>query len=152
MTKHPLVAALLVLSFLGIADSWYLASSALTGSPLVCTINGLSGCNIVEQSVYSHLFGIPLGLYGVVFYGLMFIVAALLLTLSSRRAHLLLVIFGGVGLIASLVFVGIQVFIIKALCIYCLASAVIAFFVFLISFWLWKRFAPPNVVTIPGIS
>ncbi len=150
MTKHPLILALLVLSFLGIADSWYLAESALTGSPLVCTINGLSGCNVVAQSVYSHLFGIPLGVYGVVFYGLKFIIAALLLLLSSRRAHFLLVIFGAIGLIASIIFMGIQIFLIKALCVYCLASAAIALLVFLLSFWLWKRFSPPNVVAIPG--
>lgn len=151
MTKHPLVAALLTLSFLGIADSWYLAHSALTGSPLACSINGLSGCNVVAQSVYSHLFGIPLGVYGLAFYGLMFIISALLLLLSSRLAHLLLVIFGTIGFVASAIFLGIQFFLIKALCIYCLASAGIALLVFILSFWLWKRFTPPSVVTIPGV-
>jgi uncharacterized membrane protein len=151
MTKHPLVALLALLSFLGIADSWYLAQSALTGSPLACNINGLSGCNVVEQSVYSHLFGIPLGVYGVVFYGLMFVISILLLVLSSRFAHLLLVIFGAIGIIASAIFMYIQIFIIKALCVYCLTSAVIALIVFVLSFWLWKSFAPPPVVTVPGL-
>jgi uncharacterized membrane protein len=151
MKKHPLVALLIFFALLGIADSAYLAESALTHTPLTCNIGSvseLSGCNIVAQSQYSHLFGIPLGVYGVVFYLLVFLVSCLLLAVSTRRAHAMLVVLGVVGFVASLVFVAIQVFLIKALCIYCLASAVIAFFTFLLAFVLWKQFAPPKAAPV----
>ena len=72
MHKNFLIGGLLVLSFLGIADSTYLSYTALTGSSLACSIKGLDGCNVVAQSIYSHLFGIPLGVYGVIFYVLLF--------------------------------------------------------------------------------
>jgi uncharacterized membrane protein len=155
MKKHPLVAALFLFSLLGLADSGYLAESSLTGTPLTCSIGAvseLSGCNIVAQSHYSHLFGIPLGVYGVLFYTLLLIATFLLLTVPTRRAHMVLVALATIGLIASAVFVWIQVELIKALCIYCLASAVIALFNFVISFWLWKRFAPPKEVPVAVAS
>ena len=156
MHKNYLVLGLLVLSFLGIADSWYLASKALFGGQLVCNIKGLDGCNQVAQSVYSHLFGIPLGLYGVVFYSLLFIFTALITTVSIKYAHDILAGLGIIGLIASLFFVGIQVFLIKAVCIYCLASGIISLGACVITVVLWKRYGTkiskkPSVVTIPGL-
>ncbi len=153
--KHPLVVLLLVLSCLGLADSAYLAHSALTGSPLACSVSGLSGCNVVAQSVYSHLFGIPLGVYGVIFYGFLFIIASLLFVIPSKLAHVTLVVLGVVGSIASLIFLYLQVFVINAVCVYCLASALISFLTFALTFWLWKEFAqtPFKVVTpIPEIA
>src|ERR1700761_6011126 len=116
MNRHVLAAFLLILSFLGLADSAYLANAALTNTALVCNISGLEGCNVVAQSAYSHLFGIPLGVYGVVFYGIVFILSALLFVEPKRFVHNTLAILGVLGLIASIVFLGIQFFLIKALC------------------------------------
>ena len=143
MHKNYLVLGLLILSFLGIADSWYLASKALFGGELACSIKGLDGCNQVAQSVYSHLFGIPLGIYGVIFYSLLFILAALITIVPIRLAHDALAGLGIIGLIASIFFVGIQVFLIKALCIYCLGSAVISLLACILAILLWKRYTAP---------
>ena len=157
MHKNFLIGGLLVLSFLGIADSWYLSYKALTGGALACTIKGLEGCNVVAQSAYSHLFGIPLGVYGVVFYVAMFILAALVLIVPIRFAHDALAGLGIMGFIASIFFILIQEFLIKALCIYCLGSAVISFLACILAILLWKRFTAlpepknPDVVTIPGL-
>ncbi|MFZ1987484.1 MAG: vitamin K epoxide reductase family protein [Minisyncoccia bacterium] len=139
VTLLPLI--ILVLAFLGIADAWYLAQSALSGTPLACDINGLtslSGCNIVAQSPYSHFFDVPLGVYGVFFYGLVFVAAAIALVTSHKKVHLGLHALGVLGVLASLIFLFIQFVLIKAFCMYCLASAGIALFIFFASFRLWK--------------
>ncbi len=151
MNRHILAACLLVLAFLGLADSWYLAHAALTNTALVCNIAGLDGCNVVAQSAYSHIFGIPLGVYGVVFYGLLFILAAMLYLVHKRSVYHVIAGLGTVGLLASIAFMAIQFFIIKVLCVYCLGSAVISLLVFIIAFWLLWRHAPKHVVTIPGL-
>jgi uncharacterized membrane protein len=146
MQQSTMKWLILGLSFVGIADAAYLAESALTDTPLVCGIDGLSGCNLVAQSVYSHLFGIPLGVYGVFFYCTVFIVAGLALYLPRIIFVRGLFALGVLGLVSSVIFVCIQFFLIKALCIYCLGSAVISIFLFFISFSLWKRggrAAPP---------
>ncbi len=140
MHKNFLISGLLLLSLLGIADSTYLSYEALTGGALSCTIKGLEGCNLVAQSIYSHLFGIPLGVYGVVFYAAVLILTVLVLSVPIRFAHDALAGLGVAGLIASIFFIAIQVFLIKALCVYCLASAAISFFACILSVMLWRRF------------
>jgi len=141
---------ILVLSVLGLADSWYLADSALTGTPLVCGIDSIDGCNVVAQSVYSHLFGIPLGVFGVGFYAVLIVVAAFAIARSvawTRRGLLLL---GAVGVVASIVFEAIQVFLIKAICIYCLGSAILCLAIFAIALVLWRKERIPVEPSIPA--
>jgi len=149
MNRSLLIVLVLVLSFLGIADSWYLYQSAITDTALSCDLgSGLDGCNIVAQSEYSRLFGIPLALYGVGFFALIFVLGASLSVVSSRRLYQTLLAVSVFGVIASAVFVLIQFVVIKALCIYCIASAVIAALLFAFSWLLWKRYAPIKLVTI----
>jgi len=149
MNRSLLIALILALSFLGIADSWYLYQSAVTDTALSCDLgSGLDGCNIVAQSPYSQLFDIPLALYGVGFFALMFVLAALLYVVPARRLYQALLTFSLVGVVASAIFVGIQIFLIKALCIYCIASAGIAFILLGLVWTLWKRFAPVQLVTV----
>ena len=128
--KRILVAAILFLAFCGLSDSVYLAEHETTSTPLVCNIQGLTGCNVVATSSYSHLFGIPTAQLGVLFYSLLFIIAALELFLFTRLLRRLLQGLSLIGTIASVIFVGLQIFVIHAYCIYCLASAVIEVVIF----------------------
>ncbi len=131
---------IIALSFLGIADSAYLAEHTGNNPPPSCSPVGVfDGCRVVAESVYSHLFGIPLGVYGVVFYGTVFILAALTLVTTFMYLTRLLRIFAVVGALASAVFIYIQIFLIGALCLYCVTSAVISFLI-LASVWMPIRF------------
>jgi uncharacterized membrane protein len=145
MKHHVLSIPLLILSFLGLADAWYLAVSDLTGAKLACSIKGLDGCNIVAKSIYNNIFGIPLGVYGVLFYALIFILTALLYIHPMRYVYRGIQLLGFVGLIASAIFMLIQLFLIKALCVYCLGSAIISFFICIVAIQLWQRHAPPHI-------
>jgi uncharacterized membrane protein len=124
MSRKNLLALTTILSGLGIADAYYLASHALTNTALSCGIDSgeLSGCNTVAQSAYSHFFGIPLGVYGLIFYAAVFIICAMLYTTHHRPMTRLLFILGIIGALFSFYFVAIQIFVIKALCVYCFAS------------------------------
>lgn len=123
--KRLWVVLILLLAFFGLADSAYLAQSALSGASLLCNIQNLSGCNAVAASEYSRLFGIPLAIYGVVFYSAVFILAALELVLYNRLLRRVLQAASIVGVLSSLYFVFVQKFFIGAFCIYCFISAVI---------------------------
>ncbi|MCX6787737.1 MAG: vitamin K epoxide reductase family protein [Candidatus Kaiserbacteria bacterium] len=124
--KRAGVIAILALSFLGLADSAYIAQHETSGAPLICDINNLSGCNIVVASPYSYLFGVPIAEYGIIFYSILFVLAALELVVFDQLLRRALQGISLIGVIASLYFTLIQVFVINALCIYCLASAFIA--------------------------
>ena len=123
------VVLILALAFCGLADSAYLTQHELSGTPLICNIQNLSGCNTVATSPYSHLFGVPLAEYGVFFYGILFVLAALELVLFDRALRRALQAAAVFGVLASLYFTFIQVFLIGAFCIYCTVSAVIALLV-----------------------
>lgn len=129
--KRVGVVAILALAFFGIADSAYLAQHEINGTPLLCNIQGLSGCNTVASSQYSQIFGIPLAEFGVLFYGVLFVLAALELVLFDRLLRRTLQVVALVGIISSLYFTYVQMFLIQAFCIYCLASAVIALLIFI---------------------
>lgn len=124
MSKNLLFAALIALSLIGLADSWYLASSAATQTPLVCDIGaGLDGCNQVAESPYSRVFGIPLADFGLLFYGTALLASLLAWKVSSVWTRRVLLSVTFVGAAASVYFVTLQIFIIKAYCVYCLISA-----------------------------
>jgi len=123
------VVAILVLAFLGIADSTYLTQSELSGTPLLCNIQNLSGCNAVASSEYSRVFGVPLAEFGILFYSVLFILAALELVIFDQLLRRALQAIALIGVIASLYFTFVQMFLIGAFCIYCLASALITLLV-----------------------
>ncbi len=125
------VVVILLLAFCGLADSTYLAQHAESGAPLICNADNLSGCNTVATSPYSRLFGIPLAEFGVLFYGILFVLAALELVLFDRLLRRALQIAAVVGIIASLYFVSVQLFLIGAFCIYCIASGIITLLILL---------------------
>lgn len=139
MGRIILLVLLLGFSFLGMADSWYLTETAAKGEETFCVFGEeQGGCDTVAQSPYSHLFGIPLSVYGVLFYALVMVITAAALTLRVKTAPLALVLVGGAGVVASVIFIGIQVFLIKALCAYCMVSAGISLAIFIVA---WILFA-----------
>lgn len=128
MSRKTLLVLLIVLATLGLADSIYLASKAATNTPLFCDIGaGLDGCNIVAQSPYSQIYGIPLAYLGVVFYSLLLIASVVALGKNHRIVHRALLAVAALGALFSAVFLYIQFALIQALCIYCIASAAFAF-------------------------
>ena len=123
------VVIILFLAFCGLADSAYLAQHEISGTPLICNIQNLNGCNVVADSPYSQIFGVPLAEFGVLFYGILFVLAALELVLFDRFLRRVLQVVSLLGVIASLYFTSLQIYLIHAFCIYCTTSALIALLV-----------------------
>ena len=127
MNTRTYSTIVIVLALLGLADAVYLTEIALTGGTLACDIAGLNGCNVVAQSSYSRVLGLPLALYGVIFYG------GLLLTFIASRVRphrtyfLVIALIAGIGVLFSTYFLYVQIALIHALCIYCIGSAGIAY-------------------------
>lgn len=122
---------ILIFAFFGLADSAYLAQHAASGAPLLCDVQNLTGCNVVAASPYSKLFGVPLAQYGVLFYSALFALAALEIALHALAVRRLIQTLSVLGVLASIYFTLLQHFVIGALCVYCIASAVITLFIFI---------------------
>ncbi len=145
--KRAGVVLILFLAFCGLADSAYLTQHELSGTPLICNIGNLSGCNIVAASQYSRIFGIPLAEFGVLFYSIIFVLAALELVLFDRLLRRVLQAIALIGVLSSLYFTSVQIFFIGAFCIYCSASALITLLILILATRIepieWRRHAVP---------
>ncbi|MCL5016308.1 MAG: vitamin K epoxide reductase family protein [Patescibacteria group bacterium] len=122
-----------ILSLLGLADTGYLTESHLNRTALVCgAVSSLSKCNLVANSSFSSIYGVPVALLGLLFYLAVFFGTAFYFW-RGRNNHLLrwLIILAGAGLIFSLYLLYVQAFILKAFCQYCLASDILTIAIFI---------------------
>ncbi|MBI4054271.1 MAG: vitamin K epoxide reductase family protein [Candidatus Doudnabacteria bacterium] len=137
--KRPIgwiVYLILIASFIGFLDAGYLTYSFYSGQALKCTI--LASCNVVTSSSYSKVLGLPLSVYGAVFYLTVFGLALIVLD-RSRFSFLTLIFYLAAGaVLVSLYLVYLQAFVLKAWCFYCVVSAALSAVIF-ISAWLGMR-------------
>jgi uncharacterized membrane protein len=113
-----------VLAILGLAVSAYLGMVETNEVSAVC--GPVGDCNAVQQSAYAELFGIPIGVLGIIGYALLlagWIVARLV---HGRMADLIVAgmaagAFLGVCFSAYLTF--LEPFVIGATCMWCITSA-----------------------------
>lgn len=138
---HP-GAILAVLDALGLAIASYLASVELSGALPVC--GPLHGCEEVAKSEYSRINGIPVAVFGV-------ILSVILLTLAiawwrTNFYGLLLAHYGLslAGVAFEAYFMYTQIFVIKAVCIWCTSYGVTLVARFVIALAVWLRQPPPT--------
>jgi uncharacterized membrane protein len=121
---------MLALALVGIADAFYVASSSYAGQPLREFF--IEGANTVLNSPYARIAGVPLSYLGLMFYAHMFALALLLaVDPSSRGLRLGALLYSAMGVCASGYFMYLQLNYIRALCIYCMLSAVLTVLLFI---------------------
>jgi uncharacterized membrane protein len=132
-TDRKLYWATLAAAVLGIAVSIYMTIFKLTSNEAMCLGNG--GCSIVNASKYSEIYGIPLGIIGLLGYGAI----AVVLFLEDRSAFfkengpLLQFGMGLVGFLYSLYLTYLEAYVIHAFCPFCVASAILITLAFIIA-------------------
>jgi uncharacterized membrane protein len=121
----PAPYVMLALAFIGIADAFYDSYVIYLGQPLWCP-PPIDGCNVVAHSPYARIADVPVGYYGVVYYLVMFALAALLaFDPASRALRRGTLLWAALGVSFSGYFMYVQLTYIHAFCIYCLISAVL---------------------------
>jgi protein-disulfide isomerase/uncharacterized membrane protein len=111
-------ALALLAAIFGAGVSVYLLVEYTTGQAGLCLTG--SGCDEVRASAFAYPLGIPMPLFGVVFYA----VAAWLAYRSLHAGRAVLLAAGVAGVAMSAVLTGLEAFVIGAFCTWCLASAV----------------------------
>ena len=117
-----IATAFLIVSFIGFLDSSYLTVQHYRGEPPSCAI--FTGCETVASSKYAVVGPIPLALLGLLYYLAIFILTVAYFDTKKERLLLLAALLTIAGFLASLYFVYLQLFVIKAICLYCIISAV----------------------------
>jgi uncharacterized membrane protein len=125
--------ATLVLSIVGLGIATYLTITHFDKVALVCSDNGAINCAKVTTSPQSEIVGIPVAMLGLAFFIPMIALCLPVAWRSTdRRIHLarLLLAVTGVGMIIYLIIA--ELFIIKAICLWCSGVHVITFILFVI--------------------
>jgi uncharacterized membrane protein len=123
-----------LLSLAGMGVSGYLTWTHLANASVACGTS--QSCDIVQESVYSTIGGIPVALLGLLAY-------VALLALSLLRGHspesldeyIPLAIFGVslIGVLYSAYLTYLELFVIYAVCRWCVSSAIIMTLIFILS-------------------
>ncbi len=113
----------------GLGTAAYLASIEITQTEAVCGLVG--NCNLVQQSPYAQIGGIPIGVIGIFGY----LVILLLWTINhlsggSKPIELALQSTALIGVVFSTYLTFLEPFVIGATCLWCLTSAVIMLLLF----------------------
>ena len=112
-------------SLIGLADSIYLTVLKLTNNQTMC-LKGIGDCWTVNLSSYSEIFGMPIAILGILAY----LVLSILFMLRHKLPVSTVVVdqmFFGLsltGFIYSIYLTYLEIAVIKALCPFCIVSAI----------------------------
>jgi uncharacterized membrane protein len=127
-----MLAALVALAGLFVALYLTLYKLGYIGT-LVCAVGS---CEVVQTSRWATFLGLPVAVWGVAYY-----VAVLAVSLiglrgnleDDQRVSLLLVLMTGVGVVFSVWLTYLELFVIDAICMWCVVSAILVVVIFVIS-------------------
>ena len=128
--------ALFVLGVAGFAVARRIHKSKQAAKPLVCPMR--FDCNAVIHSDYSRFFGTPLEIFGMIYYSLVSLGYLVLIFVPGAIPEgwvNLLALISLLAFIFSLYLIGVQIFILKKGCSWCMVSALICFLIFLLTLY-----------------
>jgi uncharacterized membrane protein len=119
LSDRALRIAAIVVALAGAAVAGYLTWAHYADSSVICATGG--GCETVQESEYATIAGIPVAALGLGAYATMLV----LLVWDSVYARLGAAVLALVGLLFSLYLLALQLFVIDAICMWCLANDVV---------------------------
>jgi len=141
-----------ILALVGLFVALYLWLHALGfGGAIKCGASG--GCEVVQTSQWATFLGLPVAFYGVVGYFVVLIVALAGLrpaALADRKWNVMLVGLATVGILFTAYLTYVELFVIHAICRWCIGSALIITLIWIVALAAFRRpFAAPSPPTSP---
>ena len=136
-----MAAAVLSLAGFFVSLYLYLYKIGMIGT-LAC---GSGGCETVQMSPYSRFMGLEVALYGVLGYLALLVVSLETVRQPADRRRLTLLLgLSGIGLAFTVYLTSLELFVIHAICRWCVGSAVIITLLFLAVLLEWRRETPSS--------
>jgi uncharacterized membrane protein len=140
--RNSVTVLVLLVALIGFADATYLAFEHYQGVVPPCTIT--EGCEDVLTSSYAIVAGIPVSLLGAIYYFLILVGAFAYLESKNEKLFRYSLYLTFFGVLCSLWFVYLQVFVIHSYCTYCLLSALTTTILFIIAILIFKNKCQPR--------
>lgn len=132
-----LIFSIAFFSLVGFADAAYLTIEHFRNAVPACSL--VSGCEQVLTSSYAVWYGIPTASLGAIYYLVLFLVTLWFFDSRSHRAFQVVTLLPIAGFAVSLGLVYVQIFIIEAICLYCMLSAFVSTIVFILALLLRSK-------------
>ncbi len=130
------------LAIVGFTDATWLTVKHFTQTIVPCSLT--HGCELVTTSAYSSILGIPVALLGSIFYFTMITGTFIALESGNKKIFRYVTRLTIAGFLASLWFVAAQIFIIHAICQWCMGSAITSTLLFTLSFFVVSETLTPD--------
>lgn len=125
-----------LLSFLGILVAAYLVYQHYKpAGGSFCNIGDYVNCDIVNKSIYSEIFGIPVAALGMLAYGILF--AGSMWMKRNIAVLSWLLVFAGLSLALSLYLTFVEFFVLRAVCMFCITQQILIIIIFITLIMLW---------------
>ena len=125
----------MLVAFTGFCIASYIYHRKRTKRPLVCPMRG--SCDFVTESAYAKFLGIHVEQIGMVYYMAVFLFHAVVLVdpaLFTLNAAIWSLAVVSAAFLFSLYLVGVQAFVVRHWCTWCVCSALVCTAIFLITF------------------
>ncbi len=119
MTDRALRLAATIVALAGVGVAGYLTWVHFDDAALVCVAGG--GCETVQESEYAEIAGVPVAALGLVAYSIVLGLVAW----DSPAARLAAATIALVGLLFSMYLLVLQLFVIDAVCVWCMVNDVV---------------------------
>lgn len=136
-----------VLAAAGLGIALYLAVVHYAGQPIVCT--GIGDCEYVNSSEYADIGGVPVAALGAGAYATMLALAGYTLVRGSAIALSALWGVAAASFAFSLYLTYVELFVLEAICAWCVGSAALATGIFLLaSFGAWRSAGSGDAIDV----
>ena len=136
MNKRQYILLLFLIAILGFLLSLYLTKHHYDLNKGFCDISSTLSCSLVNTSVYSEWFHIPVALFGVLWFLVLFILVALLY--QRKRIEGILLLWAVLGIASLIYFIRAEV-LLGAVCPYCTVVHVLVMIAFVFSLVLYRK-------------
>lgn len=139
----------LVVALVGFVDATYLTVQHFLGAIPPCFV--VDGCSTILNSAWSSVAGVPVALFGAMYY--LFVFCTMLYGVVMKSEKITRISAGATvaGLLASIWFMILQVFILKSYCSYCIISAMSSTILFVLgAILLFSKRQTNNVIEKVG--
>jgi uncharacterized membrane protein len=137
---NPLLLGVMLFGIIGMAVAGYLTYVHYNEDALVCTVGG---CETVQQSQYSTMFGVPIAIFGLLMFLTVTLLAVVRLTDRGPIPSDVATIISWTLLLTSLLYYAyltyIEIWELEAICQWCVISSIAALIMFILESIQLKR-------------
>lgn len=140
----------IVVAFIGFIDATYLTAMYYLGATPACSV---LRCELVTTSEYATVFGLPIALFGALYYLTAIVLLAAYIDKKDIRFLRVFFLITILSFFFTLWLVYLQLFVIKAICLYCMISATTSTILFLFAIYFlatWKKTSPTSNSSLPA--